>query len=37
MPPYNEYLDFIDKNKSMVNPQNLGLKLLVFTDLKETF
>ena len=34
---YKEYLDFIDKNKSMVNPQKLGLKLLVFTDLKETF
>lgn len=34
---YKEYLDFIDKNKSMVNPQKLGLKLLIFTDLKETF
>lgn len=34
---YIEYLDFLNKNKRMVNPQNLGLKLLVFADLKETF
>ena len=34
---YKEYLDFINKNKSMVNPQDLVLKVLVFTDLKETF
>lgn len=34
---YKEYLEFIDKNKKIICPQKLGLKLLVFTDPEEIF
>jgi len=34
---YKEYFEFIDKNKKIICPQKLGLKLLVFTDPEETF